>query len=148
MIRASVKRFFVSDHMYQSRCSLSRDDRADAASVCLLDEECDVLHTSVIGEYRAVVGDVVAAISERALLKGQQPDAVHAEPLEILELLDQADEIADAVVVAVVERADRQLVEHGLLEPGRITHRLEASVHACGRTCRMCAGRSAGSSRT
>ena len=53
----------------------------------LFDEPCDVLHRSVVGEHRAVVGDVVAAVAERALLKGEQPDAVDAEPLEVLELL-------------------------------------------------------------
>ena len=116
--------------------------------MCLLDEQRDVLDGAVVGEHRAVVGDVVAAVAQRALLERQQPDAVHAEPLEIFELADQPGEIADAVVVAVVERADRELVEHRLLKPERIICELEVRVHRCGRTCRMCAGCAAGSSRT
>ena len=51
------------------------------------------------------------------------------------------DEIADAVVVAVVERTNRELVEDGPLEPERIVCEVDVrAVMTAGRTCRTCAG--------
>ena len=43
-----------------------------------------------------------------------------AEALQVVELLRQAREVADAVVVAVEERADVRLVDDGVLVPERI----------------------------
>src|SRR5262249_57750933 len=60
------------------------------------------------------------AVGERRLVHRQQPETVHAEPLEVVELLDQAAEVARAVVVPVEETADVDLVEDGSLEPERI----------------------------
>ena len=56
-----------------------------------------------------VVRDVVAVVSQRRRIEGQQPEAVDAEALQVVELLRQAREVADAVVVAVEERADVRL---------------------------------------
>ena len=123
-------------------------DHADAATVCLLDEQGDILDGAVVGQHRPVVGDVVAAVPQRALLERQEPDAVNAEPLEVFELGDQPGEVADAVVVPVVEGAHRQFVEHCLLEPEVVLDEPGARAHRCGRTCSTCAGCEAGSSRT
>ena len=122
-------------------------DHADAALMRLRDELSDVVDGSVVGKYRPVVGDVVATVAQRALLERQQPDAVDAEPLEVLELGDQTREVADTVVVPVIEGANGQLVEHRFLKPERILNGLGAGAHRCGRTCRTCAGCQAGSSR-
>ena len=67
-----------------------------------------------------IIGDVVAVIAQRRGIKGQKPDGGDAQFLEIIELLDQAAEIADAVAVAVVERLDVQLVDDRVLVPERI----------------------------
>src|SRR3954447_21899747 len=66
---------------------------------------------------REEVGDVVAAVAERRLVHRQEPDAVDAEPLQVVELVDQSAEVARPVVVAVVEAADVDLVEDRSLEP-------------------------------
>ena len=114
--------------------------------MCLLDKARDVVDITIVCEHRTVVGNVVPAVAQRALLKRQEPDAVDAEPLEILELADQAGEVADSVVVAVVKGTYRQLVEHGSFEPERILRELDA--HGRLRTCRICAGCWEGSRRT
>ena len=53
---------------------------------------------------------------------------VDAELLDVVELLDQAAKVADAVVVAVEERLDVQLVDDGVLVPERIV----AARDGCG----------------
>ena len=85
--------------------------------MCLIDELAEVVDRPVVGMDREEVRDVVAAVSERRHVHRQQPDAVHAEPLQEVELLDQAAEVARAVVVAVEEPADVNLVEDSPLEP-------------------------------
>src|SRR5919198_2436066 len=65
-------------------------------------------------------GDVVAAVAQRRLVERQEPDAVHAEPLQVVELLGEPAEVARAVAVGVVEAADVDLVEDGRLEPERL----------------------------
>jgi hypothetical protein len=65
----------------------------------------------------AVVGDVVAVVLERRRVEGQKPDRGDAEVLQVVELLDQAGEVADAVVVGVVEGPDVDLVDDRVLVP-------------------------------
>ena len=139
MIRASEYRVGSSDHTYQSRfgAALARllepgviaggvvhhqvGDHADAALVGGLDEAADVLDRAVVGLDREEVGDVVAAVAQRRLEERQQPDAVHAQPLQVVELLGQAAEVAGTVAVGVEEGACVDLVEDGRLEPQRLS---------------------------
>ncbi len=92
-------------------------DHADAALVGGLDEVADVVDRAVVGLDREEVGDVVAAVAQRRAVERQHPDAVDAEPLQVVELLDQPAEVARAVAVRVEERARVDLVEDGGLEP-------------------------------
>ena len=96
------------------------DDHAHPALVRGLDEGAKVLDRAVVGVDPVEVGDVVAAVAERRGVERQQPDAVDPEPLQVVELLLQAAEVARAVVVAVEERARVDLVEDRRLEPVRI----------------------------
>jgi hypothetical protein len=84
------------------------------------DEVLEVVDGAVVRMDRVEVGDVVAAVAQRAGVHRQQPDAVDAEPLQVVELLGQPDEVARPVVVAVVEAAQVDLVEDRPLEPQRI----------------------------
>ena len=95
-------------------------NHADTALVRLLDELAEVLDRAVVGMDREEVGDVVAAVPQRRGVHRQQPDAIDAEPLEVVELRDQPAEVAGAVVVAVEEAPDVDLVEDGALEPERV----------------------------
>ena len=95
-------------------------DDADVAAMRLRHEALEVLHRAVARMDVLVVGDVVAVVSERRRVERQQPERVDAEALEVVELLRQAGEVADAVVVAVEEGADVRLVDDGVLVPERI----------------------------
>src|SRR4029079_13261450 len=72
------------------------------------------------------VADVVAAIAQRRLVDRQQPDAVDAQPLEIVELLRQAANVAGAVRVGIVKAADQNFVENRALVPKRVTRLFDA----------------------
>ena len=95
-------------------------DDADAARVRLVDEALEVVQRAVARMDVLVVGDVVAVVAQRRRIERQQPERVDAELLEVVELLRQAGEVADAVVVAVEEGADVHLVDDGVLVPERI----------------------------
>ena len=127
-------------------------DHADPALVRLLDELAEVLDRSVVGMDREEVGDVVAAVAQRRRVHRQQPDAVDAEPLQVVELVDEPAEVAGAVVVAVEEAADVDLVEDGALEPERVAlEPLLAHVRpppGARGSCRGRASRSCGRSST
>src|SRR5258706_13643339 len=79
-----------------------------------------VVDGPVFGMNREEVGDVVAAVWEQGLVHRQEPEAVDPEPLQEVELVDQPAEVARAIVVAVEEPTDVDLVEHRPLEPDRV----------------------------
>ena len=69
-----------------------------------------------------VVADVVAVVGHRRPVDRAQPDDVDAEPLEVVEVVDDAAEVADAVAVAVGEAARVDLVDDGGLPPVTCGH--------------------------
>jgi hypothetical protein len=92
-------------------------DHAKAAAVRLADEKVEVRHLAVERRDVLVVGDVIAVVPERGRVEGQEPEAVDAQVLDVVEALGETREIADAVVVRVLERLDVHLVEDGVLVP-------------------------------
>ena len=94
-------------------------DHPDSAPVGLFEHYPDVLDRAALCCHRAIVRDVVAAVSKRRRVERQQPEAVDAEPVQVVELLDDAGDIPDAVAVRVVEGPRQQLVEDRPLEPVR-----------------------------
>ena len=89
----------------------------DAPAVGFAEKRLEVRHRAVAGGDVVVVGDVVAVVAERRRVERQQPQAVHAQVLDVVEPLRQAAEVPDAVAVAVLERLDVKLVEDGVLVP-------------------------------
>ena len=74
-------------------------DHAQPALVRLSHQPAHVAHRPVGRVDVVVVGDVVAVVLAGARVERQEPQRVDAEILEIVELLGQAGEIADAVAV-------------------------------------------------
>ena len=99
-------------------------DDADAAAVRLLEQVHEVVDRAELGQHGAEVADVVAAVAQGRGVERGQPQAVDAEPLQVVELVGQAAEVARAVAVGVGERAHQDLVEHRALEPFRVARRL------------------------
>ncbi len=96
------------------------DDHAHAALVGGVHELDEVGQVAELRQDGGVVGDVVAAVAQGRLEEGRQPQAVHAQPLQVVQLGGQAREVADAVAVGVLEGTDEHLVEDGSLEPVRV----------------------------
>src|SRR5262249_51559025 len=126
------------------------------ALVRLVDEALGVLERAVLGMDGGVFRDVVAVVEPRRGIEGQQPDRIDAQIGDVVELGDQAGEVADAVVVGIEERLDVQLIDDGVLVPQRVLGDGQfrfgkRGVHgrAPGGAMRQIAnGRSAGSRRT
>src|SRR5690606_31639405 len=85
--------------------------------MCLAYEATHVGQRAIFGVHVAVFGNVVTVVTARRRVERQQPDGVHAQPGDIVQLRYQAREIALAIVVRVEERLDVQLIDHRILVP-------------------------------
>ncbi len=137
MMRASDQRWSSSPHTYQSALGLVRSWRDSRnhgcwsevwfitmSAITRMPRRCassmsvgGVLRGAEVGVHGEEVRDVVAAVLERRRVERQQPQAVDAQPLQVVELLGQAPEVAVAVAVGVVEAPHEHLVEDGPPEP-------------------------------
>ena len=92
-------------------------DHPEPAAVRLGDEGLEVRHLAVERGDLVEVGDVVAVVPERGRKERKEPQAVDAQILDVVQAGGEAREVADAVVVRVLERLDVHLVEDGVLVP-------------------------------
>jgi len=140
-------------------CQHQLGDDLQPAAVRFAQEEPEVAQCPVGGVDLAVIRDVVAVVAQRRGVEGQQPDGGDAELLDVVELLDQAPEVADPVAVAVSERPHMALVEDGVFVPVRDLPDGHGRCGACGAhrfapafsgwcTRKMWAGTPLGSRRT
>src|SRR3989442_530653 len=64
------------------------------------------------------IGDLNGLIQKLDYIDRHQPNTIGTERVDVIELLDQAVQVADAVAVRVEERADEHLVADGAAGPG------------------------------
>ena len=93
------------------------EQHLDADPARRRDDLVEVVHGPVLGEHGAVVGDVVAPVGVGRRHNRAQPQAVDPQPGQMVEAAEQPRQVADAVVVAVGERAHVHLVEQGAAPP-------------------------------
>ena len=89
----------------------------------LLDESPRVCQPTIFRMNVAIFGDIVTIVAPRAGIKRQQPDGGDADLSDVVQLCDQAREIADAIVVCVEKGFDVQLVDDRIFVPKRIGRR-------------------------
>jgi hypothetical protein len=65
----------------------------------------------------AVVADVVAEVGHGRPVDRRQPDGVHAQVDEVVEVVTDAGQVADAVPVGVGERTGINLIHDGITPP-------------------------------
>ena len=68
----------------------------------------------------AVVGDVVAEVLHRRGEEGRQPDDVHAQARDVVELVGDAGQVAHAIAIGVEVAARIDLVDDGFFPPVRV----------------------------
>ena len=95
-------------------------DHAQVALMRLGDEALGIGHGAVIGVHRLVFGNVVPIVAAWRGIERQQPQGVHAQVGNVIELADQAGEVTDPVIVGIEERLDVQLIDDRVLVPERI----------------------------
>jgi hypothetical protein len=105
-------------------------DDLHAADVSRIDECAQIGHGAVIRMDPAVISDIIPVVAARRWIKGQQPDCIHAEICNVVDLLQGAAEVADAVTIGVEKRLDVQLVDRRVLVPQRIARRVLAPFAA------------------
>src|SRR5215467_5879873 len=66
-----------------------------------------------------IVGDVVAPVLIRGRHRGRQPDAVHPQPLQVVQAGDHPAQVAVTVAIGIPPGADVDLVQGGALPPAR-----------------------------
>src|SRR5262249_4333639 len=74
-------------------------------------------HQPGVRHHVTVIGDVVAVVAAGARVEGQQPKRGNAEVMQVIETFGEADEVADAVAVRILERLNMQLIDDDVLEP-------------------------------
>ena len=70
----------------------------------------EICQRAVIGMHAVIVGNVIAPVAIGRGMDGRQPDRIHAQRADIVELEDQAGEITLPVAIAVAETADIDLI--------------------------------------
>ena len=93
-------------------------DHAHAPPVGLTQEVAEIAEVPVGGMDLPIVRNVVAVVTERRRIEGQEPEGGDAQALQVVELLDQTLEVADPVAVAVPKGTNVRLVNDGVLVPG------------------------------
>ena len=96
------------------------DDDAHVALVRLRHELFELVDRAELRQNRREVGDVVSTVAQRRVVERRDPQSVDPEPLQIVELADEAREIARTVTVAVVIRPHHDFVKHRAAIPVRI----------------------------
>ena len=95
------------------------DHNLDAPLVGGPGELVEVVHGAELRVNVAVVIHVVAAIGELGRVERAQPDGIHTEFGEIVDLLGDTGDATQARTTGVLEGARVHLVDHGLLPPQR-----------------------------
>jgi hypothetical protein len=88
--------------------------------VRLRDQPLEVADGAELVQHGVVVRDVVAAVTQRRLEERGQPEAVHPQPLQVVQPVDESGEIPGPIAVGIRESPYEYLVEHSLPVPQRI----------------------------
>ena len=82
-----------------------------------LDQGVEVFEAAEQAVDVGVVGDIVAHVFLRALEDRGEPEGVDAEPGDVVEAAQDTRQVADAVAIAVLERARIDLIDNPAAPP-------------------------------
>src|SRR5471032_3509822 len=95
-------------------------DDPQAALVGFGNKPLGIGHGPVVAVHATVLGNVIAVVAAWRGVERQEPDGVHAQVGDVIELGDQPGKITDAVVVGVEIGFDVNLINHRVLVPERV----------------------------
>ena len=95
-------------------------DQPHPAAVQLRDQLVELLERAEQRVDALVVADVVAVVGLRRGVDRREPQDVDAEVAQVVQPLQDAAQVADAVAVGVLERARIDLVDDGAGPPGGV----------------------------
>jgi hypothetical protein len=78
--------------------------------------------------HAVVVADIVAIVTVRGRIEGQQPEAGDAKPGQVGQPIRQPDEVPDTIAVRIEEGLDVEAVDDGVLVPEIVITRIRASL--------------------
>ena len=81
------------------------------------DQFGEVLDRAVGGVDRDEIRNVVPIVAKWRRIQRHDPEAVDAKIADVVEFFDHPANVPEAVARTVEERLDRDLVDHGVLEP-------------------------------
>jgi hypothetical protein len=93
------------------------EHHAHAALVRLIQKDFEFFQSPVFRIHAGVIRDVIANVKLRRGEVRRQPQRIDAERLQVIQLRDDALEIANPVAVAIRKAARIDLVKHGGLPP-------------------------------
>ena len=76
-----------------------------------------ILQRAVARRHRLVVTDIVTGIGKGRIVKRIQPQGVAAQTFDIVQLLDNALQVTDAVTVGVIKGLGIDLIENRVFQP-------------------------------
>ena len=95
------------------------DDESDSVGVQGVDEPVEVRQGPQSRVDIAIVVDVVAAVGQGRGVEGAQPDGIHAQPHQVIDVIDDSGQVTDPVTIGVGERPRIDLVDDSLSVPVR-----------------------------
>ena len=88
------------------------------APVDFLDQLQRVVHRPVFGGDRLIVGDIISKVRLRRSEEGRAPNGFESQLVDVIQFLEDALQVTDAIPIAVVKRARINLIDRGFVIPG------------------------------
>ena len=92
-------------------------DHPNPPLMSLCHQVLQIIHNAVVWQNLSEIPDVIAAIQQRGIKHWRQPDAIHPQPLQVIQHFRQTLKIANAVTVGIFKSLDQHLIKHCLLIP-------------------------------
>ena len=83
----------------------------------LRDQLIKILQGAKTRIHAVIIGDIVSVVHHGGRIHRGQPEQIHAEPLQIVQFLQDAWQITDSVSVAVIETFGINLISHKAVPP-------------------------------
>ena len=109
--------------------------QTDAALICFPDQLFQIFHRPVAGVDGAVVRHVIAVIPLRRGKERGQPEHIHTQVGQIVQLAGNAFQVAKAVPVGIAERLRIDLVHNFIFEISHSEHTPFLKIRQCPSSC-------------